>query len=283
MGNPKILVTGATGATGSALVRQLSAAGISARGLTRNADRALDLPHIEFVTGDLNDPASLTAAFKGIEAVYLNVVPGSFALTQIDNAIAAAKAAGVAVIAKLSGLNVASDSTSAIVRMHAEGDSRVRRSGIPYSILEASSFFQNIEDQLEGISAHGRIHFPLGASKQSLIDVEDIAAVLVKVLTDPAWNNSDLKLTGPEALSFHDVAAALAMARGKPVAYVPISNEAFGQRLRDAGLPTMAVTDLCELFALFATGIFAQQTDGVRKVLGREPTSFSAYARRIFA
>lgn len=283
MSSPKILVTGATGTTGGALVRQLSAAGIPARALTRDAAKASPLPHIETAVGDLGDGASLGAAFAGVDAVYLNVVPGPGALAQIDNAIAAAKAAGVSTIVKLSGLNAKAESPSAIIRMHAEGDARVRNSGVGYAILRANSFFQNIEGQLAGIKATGQFYLPLGSARQSLIDVEDIAAVAVKALTDRSFRNRDFDLTGPEALSFHDVARHLSAASGKTVTYVPISNEAFAENLRKAGLPTPAVQNLAELFAWFATGIYAEPTGDVRRALDREPTRYEAYARRLFA
>jgi hypothetical protein len=129
MTSPTILVTGATGTTGGTVIRQLSAAGVPARALTRNPTKAQALAKISFVAGDLSDPARLKAAFAGVDAVYLNVVPGTDALTQIDNAIAAAKAAGVSRIVKLSGLNATPQSASGIIRMHAEADARVRASG----------------------------------------------------------------------------------------------------------------------------------------------------------
>lgn len=278
----KILVTGATGTTGGALIRQLSNAGIPARALTRNPKKLAALPHIKAIAGDLGDPASLTTAFAGVEAVYLNVVPGPDALAQIDNAIAAAKAAGTKLIVKLSGLHAVPESPSAIIRMHAEGDARVRRSGLDYAIVRANSFFQNIEGQLASIKSTGNFYLPLGDSRQSLIDVEDIAAVVVKILTNPTLRNRDFDVTGPQPLTFHDVAKQLSATGGKPVTYVPISNEAFAANLRKAGLPEPAVANLAELFALFATGIYAKPTNDVQEVLGRAPTPYAEYARRLF-
>jgi uncharacterized protein YbjT (DUF2867 family) len=157
MSNPKILVTGATGTTGGEVVRQLAEAGVSARALVRDLAKAdgRAAPSIEFVAGDLGNPANLASAMQGIEAVYLNIVPGPDALAQIDNAIEAAKAAGVLRIVKLSGLNASADSPSAIIRMHSEADDRVRASGLGYTILRANSFHQNILGQLEGIKASG--------------------------------------------------------------------------------------------------------------------------------
>jgi uncharacterized protein YbjT (DUF2867 family) len=278
-----ILITGATGTTGSEIIRQLSAQGISARALTRNPAKAAALPHIDFVAGDLGDPASLTAAFDGIEAIYLNVVPGPDALGQIDNAIAAAKAAGVKRIVKLSGLHASPESASAIIRMHAEADHRVRTSGIGYTIIRANSFFQNIESQLAGIKAQGQFYLPLGESRQSLIDVADIAAVAILALTTDAHLARDYDLTGPEALTFHDVAAALTQARDSTVAYVPISNDAFADSLRSNGVPEAAAASVAELFAVFATGIYAAPTGDVSAILGRAPRSVADYAQTLFA
>jgi uncharacterized protein YbjT (DUF2867 family) len=278
MTSPTILVTGATGTTGGAIVRQLSAAGIAARALTRDPARAKSLANISFVAGDLADPASLATTFAGIEAVYLNVVPGPDALLQIDNAIAAAKAVGVTRIVKLSGLNATPQSPSAIIRMHVEADSRVRASGIGYTILRANSFFQNIEGQLATVKVAGKFYLPLGDARQSLIDVEDIAAVAVIALTGKTLRNRDLDLTGPAALNFHDVASALSNAFGKPVSYVPISNEAFAEALRGNGVPAPAAASVAELFGVFASGVYAAPTHDVEHVLGRPPRSITDYA-----
>jgi uncharacterized protein YbjT (DUF2867 family) len=283
MTNVSILITGATGTTGGEIVRQLSAQGIAARALTRNPAKAAALPNIDFVAGDLDDPASLRAAFDGIEALYLNIVPGADALGQIDNAIAAAKAAGVKRIVKLSGLHAKAESASAIIRMHAEADHRVRTSGIGYTILRANSFFQNIESQLADIKAQGQFYMAMGDAQQSLIDVVDIAAVAVLALTSDAHLGRDYDLTGPEALSFHDVAAALTQSSGLAITYVPISNDAFADSLRSNGVPDAAAASVAEIFAVFATGIYAAPTDHVSSILGRAPRSIGDYAKTLFA
>jgi uncharacterized protein YbjT (DUF2867 family) len=282
MSEAEILVTGASGTTGGAIIRQLSAAGIPARALTRNAAKGPKLPYIETAVGDLGDPDSLTPAFAGIESVYLNIVPGPDALQQLANGISAAKRAGVSLIVKLSGLHAVPDSPSAIIRMHAEGDARVRNSGIDYAILRANSFFQNIEGQLGGIKAQGKFYLPLGDARQSQIDVEDIAAVALTLFREPTLRNQDYDLTGPEALTSHEMAGILSQAAGKPIGYIPISNEAFADSLRSAGLAEAVVDSLAELFALFATGIYAEPTDDVRAVLGRAPAAYSDYAKRLF-
>ena len=284
MSKPKILVTGATGTTGGEVVRQLAEGGVQARALVRDVskiDRAA-YSSIEFVTGDLGSAETLVAAMQGIDAVYLNVVPGPNALDQVDNVIAAAKHAAVAKLVKLSGLYASPASPSAIIRMHSKADDRVRASGIGYTILRANSFHQNILGQLSGIKETGTFYLPLGDAHQSLIDVVDIAAIAVEAMTTNAHDGQTYDLTGPQSLTFHDVAISLSNARGALVTYVPISRAQFEETLRSYGTPTAAANDLGELFDVFASGIYADVTGEAKSILGRAPGSFDAFSATLF-
>jgi uncharacterized protein YbjT (DUF2867 family) len=278
---PKILVTGATGTTGGAVVRQLAKAGMPARALVRDQSK-LNLSGVEVVEGDLGTAASLIGAMAGIEVLYLNIVPGPNALAQIDNAIATARDAGVSRIVKLSGLYASAASSSAIIRMHSEGDDKVRASGLGFTILRANSFYQNILSQLAGIKSTGMFYLPLGTSKQSMIDVEDIAAAVITAMTDQAHTNQTYDLTGPESLTQLEVAEKLAQASGHPVAYVPIPNEQFAETLRGYGMAAPAVTDLAELFALFASDAVAEVTHDLEKILSRPGRRYAQFADQLF-
>jgi uncharacterized protein YbjT (DUF2867 family) len=284
MPNPKILVTGATGTTGGEVVRQLAAAGIPARALVRNLAKVDSSAYqsIEFVAGDLGDPASLAHAMKGVDALYLNVVPGPDALVHIDNSISAAKDAGISTIVKLSGLYASANSSSEIIRMHSEADDRVCASELGYTILRANSFYQNILGQLEGIKTNGTFYLPLGDAHQSLIDVVDIAAIAILAMTTEAYRNKTYDLTGPESLTFADVAESLSRARGKPVTYMPITRAQFEETLRGYGTPPSAANDVGELFDVFASGIYADVTSDAQTILGRAPRSFATFAKPLF-
>lgn len=284
MHNHKILVTGATGTTGGEVVRQLMAAGQPARALVRDVSKidSDTFAGIEFVAGDLSDPASLSAAMEGIRAVYLNVVPGPDALMQVDNVIAAAKNPGVATIVKLSGYLASAASPSAIIRMHSEADDHVRASGLGYTLLRANSFYQNILGQMESITANGTFALPLGNAHQSLIDVKDIAAIAIVAMTTDTLCNKSFDLTGPESLTFAEVAERLSRARGETVTYAPITRDQFEATLRSYGTPDAAASDVGELFDAFASGIYADVTDDVAKILGRQPRSFDAFAANLF-
>ena len=283
MSDAKILVTGATGNTGRAIVAALADAGVRLRALARNPETAAlpASPNVEIVKGDLDHRDSLVAAMRGIRAAYLNVLPGPHALDQVDNFIAAARQAGVSHIVKLSGMNASPQSRSAIIRLHAEGDRRVAASGLTYSILQANSFFQNILAQIHGIRADGRFYLPLGDAHQSLIDVADIAAVAAARLRDEHAESGIFNLSGPQSLTFSDVAAELGKALGRDVAYVPISSEAFRASLLDAGLPEAVATNVAELFDVFAEGSYAAVSGDVEKVLGRPPRPYAAFAAEL--
>ncbi len=285
MAYSKILITGATGTTGGAIARQLAAAGVAARAVVRNPAKLVETSPstIAYVAGDLGDRASLTAAMQGIDAVYLNIVPGAGALAQIENAVAAAQDAGVTSIVKLSAMNAAPDASSAIIRMHAAADDLVGESGLGFTILRAYSFFQNILGQLDGIKADGRFYLPLGDARQSLIDVEDLAATAISLLTVSEHRGRSYELTGPESLSFADVAAALSDAAGRPVAYVPISRSQFEDTLRGAGTPEAAASNVGELFQAFASGDYAEVMPDLMSIIGRAPRRFDQFAQTLFA
>lgn len=278
-----ILITGATGTTGGAVLEALSAQNIPAKALVRNVENAAHLASdtVELVQGDLADSVSLASAMEGVKTTYLNIVPSPDALQQVDNFINAARSAGVQHIVKLSGLHASSDSRSGIIRLHAEADRRLRESGIGYTVLRANSFYQNLLGQLDTIKENGQFYLPLGDAKQSFIDVGDIAEIAVKRLTDKPVENADFDITGPDSLSLNDVAEVFSQVLGSNVQYVPISSDAFKGSLLEAGLPETAAESVAELFSVFAEGGYAEPTNDVAEVLGRAPRSIREFAQAV--
>lgn len=282
MTHPRILVTGATGVTGGALVKVLQDHAVPATALVRSPEKASDLvtKTTRIVQGDLSDIDSLRTALTDIDAAYLNVLPGEDTLQQVDNFVQAAREAGVKHIVKLSGVNAKPDSAAAIIRVHAEADRRVMESGITYTILQANSFFQNMLSQLESIRSDGVFYSPMGDARQSFIDVADIAEVAMKRLTQTRPADAVLKLTGPASLSMADMAKAFGDVLGRDVQYVAISLDAFQDNLLKAGMPEPVARNLTELFSVFATGIYADVSEDVQTTLGRAPTSVEDFAKK---
>ena len=276
-----ILVTGATGTNGREVVNRLAAAGQQVRALVRGTAKAagLALPGGEVVEGDLGDPASLDRALNGVRAAFL--------LTAVDrrqnewqkNFIEAAKRAMVARVVKFSGMGAASDSPSEIMRQHGAGDELLMRSGLGYTILRPNSFHQNMLWSAGSIKALGALYLPLGDARQSLVDVRDIADIAAAALTKTGHEGQVYDITGPESLSYHDVAAKLSAVLGKPVRYVAVSPQAALESMLGSGMPEWNARALSELYGVFATGQYARTTDTVRRLLGREPVSFEQFAR----
>ncbi len=111
------------------------------------------------------------------------------------------------------------------------------------------------------------------------MDVRDIAAVAAEVLTGTGHEGQVYDLTGPESLSYHDVAATLSQVLGKPVRYVPVSLEAAKESMLQAGMPEWNAKAVTDLYRVFATGAYARTTDTVARLLGRPPRTFEQFAR----
>jgi uncharacterized protein YbjT (DUF2867 family) len=138
---------------------------------------------------------------------------------------------------------------------------------------------QNLLGQARQIAATGGIFQPVGDARASFIDVRDIAAVAARALTEDGHEGQTYTLTGPEALSYHDVAAKLSEAAGRGIEYVPVSPEQFRAGALGAGLPEWLVSALERLNELFASGEAAEVTDAVRRVGRKEPYTFDRFAR----
>ncbi len=277
----RILVAGATGTNGRALLDALSGRNVIVRAFVRSAEAARNLlpQEVEVAEGDLSDPASLAAAFDGVDKAYVvtAVLPDTVELFR--NFYDAASAAGVRHLVKFSGLGASQDSPSEIIRQHGESDELLRDSGLTYTVIRPNSFHQNMLWQAESIAATDTFYLPLGDAAQSTIDVRDIAEVTATVLTGDGHENKTYDLTGPESLTFHDVARIIGDERGKAVTYVPITPEAAEAAMREQGMPEWSARALAEIQALFGTGAYADVLPDAEQLLGRKPRSFTEFVR----
>jgi uncharacterized protein YbjT (DUF2867 family) len=275
-----ILVVGATGTNGREVVARLAQAGRPVRALVRDPAKAteLRLPNVEVVRGDLDDPASLDVALKGVDRAFLVTAVDQRTGRWCQNFIEAAKRAGRPHVVKFSGMGAGSAPVE-IMRQHGATDQMLAGAGLPFTILRPNSFFQNMLWSAETIRAQGAFYLPLRDARQSLVDVRDIAAVAVEVLTAPGHEGQTYEVTGPEALSYHDVAATLSRVLGKPVRYVDVPPEAARESMLKAGMPAWNATAVTELYEVFATGQFATTTDVVERLTGRPARTFEAFAR----
>ena len=260
-----ILVFGATGTVGNELISILSGDDVPAIAVTRGPAPPRPRRGVRWVQADLAAPASVEGLFSGVRSMFL--LTGNhpdMARLQIA-AIDAAARAHVEYVVKLSALGASDHSRLPIGRAHYEAESALMASGMRWTILRPHVFMQNLLGQARAIAHEGRIVGGSGDGRIPFIDTRDIAAVAAVALTRPGHDGQKYILTGPEALSYSDIARILSGVIGRPVEYHDFYDEA-----RDRN--TLAAHQR-------AGGKTAMVHDTVRRILGREPRSFAEFAK----
>lgn len=276
-----ILVTGATGNNGQELVRQLTAAGQRVRALVRDASDAAKLKglKVELAVGDFDRPQTLEAALQGAEQAFLlTPVAERFVQWQTDF-IKAAQRAGTKRLVKFSGMGASASAGSELLRLHHQTDMVLQNSGLPFTILQPNSFYQNLFLSAGTIKTQGAFYLPLQHAAQSCVDIRDICAVATRVLTSPGHEGKSYVITGPEALTFQQVAEKLASILGRQVQYVEVPLSAAADGMRQAGMPEWNVRTVSELLGYFASGAAGQVSDTVPRLLGRPAISLEQFAK----
>lgn len=279
----KIVVFGATGTVGSALVHELSRNGTEAVAATRDPQRATHIDHegIAVRRADLADPRTVLEVLEGASDLFLLSSASPDQVQQQNNAVRAAQRAGVERIVKLSALGTSEDSTVQLARWHHETEQLIRNSGLRWTFLHPTMFMQNLLMQAPGIQQERKFYAPMAAARLSMVDARDVGAVGAKVLLqgDTTYDEQSLVLTGPAALSFVDVAEQLSAATGERISYLDIPGDAYRQALVDSGMPGWFADDLCELYRIFREGAGEAVNPAVEEVLGRPATPFEQFAR----
>ncbi|HLO36401.1 MAG TPA: SDR family oxidoreductase, partial [Candidatus Deferrimicrobium sp.] len=233
-----VVVTGSTGTIGRELVRLLATTGTELRAIYRDIRQTWTAPNVTWVRADLDDPRQLRTALDAGERLFLLTGnAGDFARTQVA-VVRAAQDAGVRHIVKLSALGASDHSRSTIARGHWVVEQALLAGRVPWTMLRPHAFMQNwLVDHAESVRAEGAIYAPIGEGRVPFIDTRDIAAVAVEVLLHPDEHaGKKYVLTGPEAVSYHEVAAALSDATGRPVTYRPIAMDEARARFAARGI-----------------------------------------------
>ncbi|MFI1004105.1 NmrA family NAD(P)-binding protein [Streptomyces galbus] len=270
-----MLVIGATGTTGSRTTARLAAAGHRVKAASR---RAAPVAGAEPVAFDWHDPATHAAALDGVDRVYLIPPLGDSdpAATMLPF-LRKARDAGVhrAVLLSSSAIPEGGPAVGAV------------HQALPglfgqWAVLRPSWFMQNFT----GAHAHARsirdegiIRTATGSGRVAFVDAEDIAAVAVRALTDEQAPNTDLVLTGPEALSHDDIAALITEVTGRPVAHHHLSYEQMRDRLAQQ-LSAEFAAMLAGMDRAIAEGAEDRVTETVQRLTGRPPGTFRALLER---
>jgi uncharacterized protein YbjT (DUF2867 family) len=274
-----VLVTGATGNIGSRVIQELRARGVPVRAFVRDPHRASAAlgPDVDLATGDFAASASIRAALQGVDAVFLacgNLPP------QVEyetNVIDAAARAGVRRLVKLSALGAEFGSPVAFWDWHARIEQHLAASGVPAVILRPRYYMSNLLAFVETIRSAGAIFAPAEGVKVPMIDPRDVAATAAAVLSEHGHEGRTYELTGPEAITFHDVAAQVSGVTGRPTRFVPVPDAAALDGLLQAGLPDWMAENIVTVFAMLREDPAAQVTGVVHALTGRQPRHLAEF------
>jgi uncharacterized protein YbjT (DUF2867 family) len=274
-----ILVIGGRSKIGGALIGELLGRGQRVRALVRDGEAAGGLAAgAEAVIGDLADEGSLVAAMDGIEKVFLLSSPHPDAVGWHRHAIDAARRTRVQLLVRSSILGADRDSPAEFIGAHTTCDRYLEESGLPYAIVRPNLFLQNIpESTIPSIEAAGTFYVDAGEARISMVDTRDVAAVAAVVLTEPGHTGAHYNVTGPETLSYIDVAAKLTSAMGRQITYADAPDDAVRHALLGAGLDEWFANALVGLYQDYrhsgTDGYAAQVTGTVQQFTGRPARS----------
>jgi uncharacterized protein YbjT (DUF2867 family) len=267
---PIALILGGTGRTGSRVAGNLARRGISTRTAARSgAD----------VRFDWDDPATHTDALADVDRLYLVTPVLRVSYTdRVAGFLDLAESAGVRHVTFLSTYN-ADQAPQGIDIAAVEADLGARQA-VTHSVLRPAWVMQNFtDDHLPVID--GVITAPSGGGAEAFVDADDIAAVAAETLLDPGPHaGAQYSLTGPQALTFGEVADIIAAVSGRPVRYDDIDQEAWISGALAAGIPADYALMLRWLTGSIIDGHGSAPTGDVEKVTGRPPATFRGFAER---
>ncbi|MFY9933547.1 MAG: NmrA family NAD(P)-binding protein [Streptosporangiaceae bacterium] len=280
-----ILVTGATGNVGSEAVRLLAERGLPVRALVRDGRQAkvtaLAEAGAEIAVGDMEVPASVDAALADVTTVVL-VSPGMPA--QELNVIKSAARTEVGHVVKASS-NASADSPIARRRWAAEIEAGLAASGLPHTLLRSNGYMQNTLALAPAIAKTSSFGSAAGAGKMGMVDARDVAAMAAEVAVSTSGGagkaghaGKTYWLTGPELITYFDVAAVLSKLLGRAVTYRELSFEENKKAMVEAGVPEPVAQMNAQAFSMIADGDGAWLSDDIPAVLGRPARSYEQFA-----
>jgi uncharacterized protein YbjT (DUF2867 family) len=281
----RILVTGATGNTAALVAAQLRQKGVAVRALVRDAKRAERLAGqgVELALGDFETPASLEAALDGITSVFLVTPPHPDASAMVDRFLAVAlQSPHEPRIVRLSAIKGSDQGPTDNTRTHGRADRAIQDSGLPYIILRPNYFMQNLLGSSESVLEQGMLFQGTGDGRIGFIDVRDIADVATAALLDTQWDRGIYELTGPESISYGDVAKLLGEALDREVTYVRVTPEQVRESIVNKGWGEWAAGIMADYSAAYAKGWGDFTTTFVEKIAGHPARSYATFLREVF-
>ncbi|OSQ36583.1 nucleoside-diphosphate sugar epimerase [Thalassospira mesophila] len=283
----KKLITGATGHFGALALAHLSTLVPTSEivASARNPDKAADIraKGIEVRKGDFDDQALMEQAFTGIDAALIvsAEADNETRIRQHRTAITAAKNAGVKHVIYTSVIDPRADSGFTYAAIHADTEAFIKQSGLSYTILRNSFYADLLLGGVPHALETGQYAAPAGDAGITYIPRTDLAEIAAIVLANPAKHtNKTYDLTGTKAITHSEIAAIIASATGKNIAFADLPNDVYQGILRSLGLPEHAVIAISGIYLAAKNGDYNTVSKDAATLLGRPPQSVEDFLKQ---
>jgi len=277
----KVLVTGATGNVGSAVVAELVKRGTEVRALIRKPEDAQKLPTgVEVAIGDLLDPVAVEEALKGADKLFLLNAVTADELTQALIAFDLARKLAVKHLTYLSVFKVEQFRDVPHFASKLAVESALREFGVPHTILRPGYYIQNDATLKDALTGPGIYPIPLGTAGIAAVDIRDIAEAAAISLTEEGHDGQTYDLVGPTLINGPGNAEVWSTLLGKKIKYTGHNFDQWEQTMRSK-MPTWMAFDLRMMFqGYFDRGFASTETEvgRITKLFGRAPRSYEEFA-----
>ncbi|MBM9548590.1 NAD(P)H-binding protein [Leptospira sp. 201903074] len=274
----KVFVYGGSGLVGGHLVTELLKQGHEVFAGSRKPESQKSASNLHWVFADSSELTKGLEVLEKVDAAYFLSPPGQTNQYEILSPwIEKAKQVSLKKFVLMTAMGVEHAPPEAPFR---KTEIMLEGAGIPWNIIRPNWFMQNFHTfWIAGIKQDGKIYFPGGNAKTSFIDARDIASVAAILLTSSKNDNQAFTLTGPESIDHNEVANHLTKVSGKTIGYVDVDPKVFESSLVSAGLTKDYAAFLVMIAGALKEGFASPILDTVKTLTGKDPISFSQYAK----
>lgn len=276
-----ILMTGATGKTANQAAKNLAANNIPVRALVRDADKAADLKAcgVELVIGDASDVKAVETAMAGVQKLMILLPNGEQQQAMEKQLVDIAMKSGVAHIVKLSSMEAEPGISAAVPKLHWESEEYIRQSDAKWTFIKPNFFMQNLLLNARTISTEGCFSLPVDQGKTAMMDCRDTADLMSEILSSDGHENKSYVVSGPQLLTFHEVAQRMSRIIGRQIEFIDIPVETYRATLAPFLTNTWHLDAVCELMSGIATDDKVHTTNTFEKIMGRAPRSLDHFIK----
>lgn len=274
------MVTGATGIVGREIVRRLHQREVEFVAACRQEGAFPE--DIKNISLDYANPATLDQAFRNVDVLFL-LIPFADSMREwAENAVGAARRAGVKLIVRTSALGADPGSPYLWLRTEGEINRMLSESGVPSVLIKTNSFMQNFDRLYGEALRQGALYLPEGEGRTSFVDVGDLANVVTEILVNP-FNHlgREYSITGGRALSNAEALSILSTRCARRISYVPVTEEITRKALKKIGASSWWIEFVLSRHRSVRDGEGEEVTNTFQELTGLEPRTFEDYSEEL--